>query len=73
MRMEWEATVTRDGRFWLIQVDGLDGATQARNLKEIDTMATEYVATMTDQELNDVSVKWRIEPPEDVRGAESRH
>ena len=67
MRKEWEATVTRDGRFWLIEVDGLDGATQARNLREVDVMATEFVAIMTEQELDDVVVKWRVELPEDVR------
>lgn len=68
MRKEWEATVTRDGRFWLIRVDGLDGATQARNLREIEVMATDFVAIMTDQEPDDVAVQWRIELPEDVRG-----
>lgn len=67
MRKEWEATVTRDGRFWLIQVDGLDGATQARNLREVDLMATEFVAIMTEQEIDDVTVKWRVELPKEVR------
>lgn len=67
MRKEWEATVTRDGRFWLIEIDGLDGATQARNLREVDLMATEFVAITTDQELDDVLVKWRVELPEEVR------
>lgn len=67
MRKEWQATVTRDGRFWLIKVDGLDGATQARNLGEVDLMATEFVAIMTEQELGDVTVTWRIELPTDVR------
>lgn len=67
MRKEWEATVTRDGRFWLIEVDGLDGATQARNLREVDVMATEFVSIMTEQELDDVVVKWRVELPKDVR------
>lgn len=67
MRKEWEATVSRDGRFWLIRVDGLDGATQARNLREVDVMATDFVAIMTDQEPDDVTVKWRIELPKEVR------
>jgi hypothetical protein len=67
MRKEWEATVSRDGRFWLIRFDGLDGATQARNLREVDVMATEFVAIMTDQEPDDVTVTCRIELPKDVR------
>lgn len=67
MRKEWEATVTRDGRFWLIRVVGLDGATQARNLREVDVMATEFVAITIDQEPDDVTVTWRIELPKDVR------
>lgn len=67
MRKEWEATVSRDGRFWLIRVDGLDGATQARNLNEVDVMAADYVAIMTDQNPDDVHVTWRIELPEEVR------
>jgi hypothetical protein len=67
MRKEWEATVSRDGRFWLIRVDGLDGATQARNLNEVDVMAADYVAIMTEQDPDDVHVTWRIELPEEVR------
>jgi hypothetical protein len=67
MRKEWEATVSRDGRFWLIRVDGLDGATQARNLNEVDVMAADYVAIMTEQDPEDVHVTWRIELPEEVR------
>lgn len=68
MSKKWEATVSRDGRFWLIRVDGLDGATQARNLNEVDVMAADYVAIMTDQNPDDVHVTWRIELPEEVRG-----
>jgi hypothetical protein len=52
----------------LIRIDGLDGATQARNLNEVDVMAADYVANMTDQEPGDVRVAWSIELPEEVRG-----
>jgi hypothetical protein len=38
---------SRDGRFWLIHVPEIDRHTQARHLREIDTMARDLVAVMT--------------------------
>lgn len=40
----YTANVTRDGRFWLINVPEIDRHTQARNLAEIEPMARDLVS-----------------------------
>jgi len=44
----WDITVEPDGAFWLITVDGVEGGTQACNLDEVDEMAKDFIAGMTD-------------------------
>ena len=44
----WDIKVEPDGEFWLITVAGLEGGTQARSLDEVDEMAIDFVAGMTD-------------------------
>jgi hypothetical protein len=44
----YDITITRDGRHWLIHIPALDGYTQARHTGEIDDMARDYIATVTD-------------------------
>lgn len=46
----YTARVTRDGRFWLIHVPEIDRVTQARHLREIDVMARDLIAVMTDDD-----------------------
>ena len=43
----YDVTVRRDGRFWYIEIPALDGATQVRNLSEVDEMAKDYIAEVT--------------------------
>ena len=56
----YTANVTRDGKWWMITVPGIDGLTQARRLGEAELMAREYIAGMTDAELDDVTVDLTI-------------
>jgi len=51
----YRGTAERDGRFWFIRIDGI-GATQARRLDQVQEMATDLVADMTEQDPEDVLV-----------------
>lgn len=56
MSSHYTATVTREGRFWLIAIPELDELTQARRLGEAELMAREVIALHTDQALEDIDV-----------------
>ncbi len=66
MGTTYRATVQRDGSFWLIKVDGI-GATQARHLRELGTMATDLITVMTGVEPTDVEIDFDIILPDSVR------
>jgi hypothetical protein len=51
-----EVRVTRDGRWWMIEIPELDGLTQARRLDEVESMAREYIAVTLDVPLSTVAV-----------------
>ena len=63
----YEVAVRRDGRFWYIEIPELDGATQARNLGEVDEMAKDYISAVTDVPAEDIEVSVAIELSADVR------
>src|SRR5687768_3585643 len=63
----YTARVTRDGRFWLIHVPEVDRHTQARSLGEIEPMARDLVAIMTDVEPDSFTLDVQIELPTNVR------
>jgi hypothetical protein len=52
----YHATVTRDGKWWMIAIPGIDGLTQARRLSEAEKMAREYVAVSLDVPLESVAI-----------------
>ncbi|MGW7686250.1 hypothetical protein ACWGID_36235 [Kribbella sp. NPDC054772] len=53
----YEVSVSRDDRWWMIAVPELDGLTQARRLDEVEQMAREYIAVVTDSPLSKVAVE----------------
>ncbi len=61
----YRATVTRDGRFWLVRVDGV-GATQARHLRELDAMTKDLIVVMTGDP-EEVVVDYDIRLPAEVQ------
>jgi hypothetical protein len=63
----YDVTVRRDGRFWYVDIPALDGATQARNLSEIDEMAKDYIAEVTGTPADRLEVVVTIELPADVQ------
>ncbi len=52
---QFDATATRDGRWWLIEVPGI-GATQARSLAGAEDQARDLVAAVLDVDIDEVSV-----------------
>lgn len=63
----YEVTVRRDGRFWYVDIPALDGATQARNLSEIDEMAKDYIAEVTGTPVDRLEIVVTIELPAHVQ------
>lgn len=54
--MKYAVRVTRDGRWWMVEVPQLDAVTQARRLGEVDLMARELIAVTTGTKVEDVEV-----------------
>lgn len=59
----FEATVTREGRWWMIAVPALDAVTQALSLTDVQLMATDVVAALLDVDPDDVTVSLTYELP----------
>ncbi|HEY5224556.1 MAG TPA: hypothetical protein VIJ18_16105 [Microbacteriaceae bacterium] len=60
-RLSWismyEVTAELDGRFWLVRVPAIDRVTQARNVGEIQAMASDLITVMTGEEAPEVRVQ----------------
>lgn len=56
----YKVNVTRDGRWWMIDVPEIGQLTQARRVDEIDDMARSLIAVSTDTPLTEVAVDLRI-------------
>ncbi len=52
----YTARVTRDGRWWVIDIPELDVTTQARRFRDVPRMATESIALTTDASVHDIRV-----------------
>ena len=52
----YDITVTRDGKWWMIDVPAIDGLTQARRLSEITSMAVSLIAVTLDVPASQVGV-----------------
>jgi DNA-directed RNA polymerase specialized sigma subunit len=63
----YEVNVRRDGRFWYIEIPVLDGATQARNLREVDEMARDYISSVADVPGEEVELAVTIELSAEVQ------
>ncbi|MHB8263855.1 MAG: hypothetical protein ACYDGY_08950 [Acidimicrobiales bacterium] len=63
---KYRATVERDGRFWLVRIDGV-GSTQARHLGEMDEMAKDLIELMTGDDPIKFDVEYDILLPSEVQ------
>jgi hypothetical protein len=61
-----------DGRLWFLEIPALEGATQARTIGEIERMAVDYIAAMTDAAVADVHVSVEFVLPPAVQAHLSR-
>jgi hypothetical protein len=52
----YDITVTREGKWWMIAVPAIDGLTQARRLSEITPMAVSLIAITLDVPASQVGV-----------------
>lgn len=68
----YEATVIRDGKWWMVSIPAIDGLTQARRLSEATDMAREYIAASQDISLENVSVTLHFGPIGGLRNIEDR-
>ena len=66
MSKVYEATVERDGKFWLISIPEVGRVTQARNLGEAEAMACDLVGIMEGVDPESVVVALHIKLPEQV-------
>lgn len=76
MNTNYEVTITRDGKWWMIEIPALrdDGLTQARRLGEAELMARELIAVSTGKPLADIAVTAHIKlNPEGSDLAERAH
>ncbi|RFA12425.1 hypothetical protein B7R22_14930 [Subtercola boreus] len=60
---DFTARVVRDGKFWFITVDGVDGATQARTVREIEPMARDYISIMLGLPESEIMLATHIQLP----------
>ncbi|GAB2825352.1 hypothetical protein GCM10027022_15030 [Alpinimonas psychrophila] len=67
-RKTWDVNVQRDGKFWLIQVPGIEGGTQARTLNEVDEMSRDFIAGMNDVLEASFDIHIEIQLPAEVVG-----
>lgn len=53
---EYDVTAERDGRYLLVHIPSLNGVTQARFPGEVERMAADYIALVTDTPVEDIAV-----------------
>jgi predicted nucleotidyltransferase len=63
----YDVTVTPAGRYWHIEVPAVDRVTQARHLREVDDMARDLIAIMTDEAPATIELDVRVVLPKSVR------
>ncbi|AXN51248.1 hypothetical protein DSM43518_04790 [Mycobacterium marinum] len=59
----YKVEVTRDGRWWMINVPEIDQLTQARRIDEIDEMARSLIAISTGEPIEEISISVSIDVP----------
>lgn len=67
----FEATVTREGKWWIVRIPEINGLTQARRLSEAPLMAREYIAVTLDLPIDVVDVVASVDSIGAVTGISS--
>jgi DNA-directed RNA polymerase specialized sigma subunit len=63
---KYTAEVERDGKFWMIRVPEIGRATQARHVREIETMARDLIAIIVDVPADSFELTVHINLPKAV-------
>ncbi len=65
----YEVDVERGERFWLVHVPAIGHSTQARSLREVETMARDLISVMHDGpiDLDQIQLEVRLHLPDSVR------
>ena len=61
MSKTYAAKVSRDGKWWMIDIPEIDGLTQARRIADVEQAARELVAVTLDVRLSEVAVDIRYQ------------
>lgn len=56
-----------EGRFWYVAIPALDGATQARHLREVDPMARDYIHNVTGEPPESIELEVELVMPPEAR------
>ena len=56
MTHHYKVEVTRDGRWWMVNVPELDQLTQARRIGEVEEMARSLIAISTGTRVSDIAI-----------------
>lgn len=64
--MTYHAIVSRGDRYWIVHVRELNRATQARHLRELESMTQDLIAVMTGAAPESFEVEYDIQLPEAV-------
>lgn len=62
----YSATARREGKYWVVEVDGV-GVTQGRNLAEAEAMAADLVVAMRQVPAEEVAVEMQVDLPAPLR------
>jgi len=62
----WVVNAKRDGKFWFIEVPGLEGGTQGRTLAEVDEMSRDFISGMTNSAPSSFDIDINVQLPADV-------
>jgi hypothetical protein len=65
----FKVTAWPSGKVWIIQVEGFDQPTQARSVKEIDTMVRDFIHVIANIPLEDVRYQLSYLLPDGVEEA----
>ena len=57
VKVMYEVTAELDGRMWLVRVPAIDRVTQARNVGEIQTMASDLIEIMTGEASPEMQIR----------------
>lgn len=66
---KWQVFATPDANYFVLEVEGLPGATQAKGLKKVDSMVRDFIFEHTAEAHDGVEYDLHFRLPEDVNHA----